>query len=87
MLTTATINAAQLAGRETAMDKRENRSDKQVLDGARSTLLAFQEILREWRRRSRSRRELSQFTHAELQDIGLSSADARWETKKLFWQS
>lgn len=43
-------------------------------------------VLKEWRRRSRSRRELRQFDERQLRDIGLSMSQASFETGKSFLQ-
>ena len=40
-----------------------------------------------WRRRSRERWYLIQLGHRELQDLGLTHADARREAAKPFWRA
>jgi uncharacterized protein YjiS (DUF1127 family) len=42
--------------------------------------------LREWRQRSRSRRELKSFDEYQLKDIGLTTAQAAFESGKSFLQ-
>jgi uncharacterized protein YjiS (DUF1127 family) len=41
----------------------------------------------EWRRRSRSRRELMYLGEAGLHDVGLSRCDAAREASKTFWMA
>jgi len=43
-------------------------------------------LMREWRRRSRSRSDLRKLNDRELWDISLSRADAAHEANKSFWQ-
>jgi len=43
-------------------------------------------MAREWRRRSRSRRDLMTLNERELWDIRLSRSDAVQEASKPFWQ-
>jgi uncharacterized protein YjiS (DUF1127 family) len=42
--------------------------------------------LRRWRRRIRERAELARFDERSLRDIGVSPAQARYETGKPFWR-
>lgn len=44
------------------------------------------ELVREWQRRSRSRRDLMALAERELWDIRLSRADAEHEASKPFWK-
>ena len=44
------------------------------------------EKVREWRRRSRSRRDLMALSNRDLWDIRLTRADAKQEASKPFWQ-
>ncbi|HXW41142.1 MAG TPA: DUF1127 domain-containing protein [Xanthobacteraceae bacterium] len=44
-------------------------------------------VLREWRRRIRSRRELAAISERSLRDIGLTRYDADFETRKPFWRA
>jgi uncharacterized protein YjiS (DUF1127 family) len=46
----------------------------------------FVESVREWRRRSRSRRDLRMLGERELWDICLSRTDAEQEASKPFWK-
>ncbi len=48
-------------------------------------LKAFPAIYRDWRRRARLRGYLAQMTDHELMDIGLSRAEAEWESNLPFW--
>jgi len=41
----------------------------------------------EWRRRARSRRELSHLSTMDLHDIGMSHCDAAGESSKPFWMA
>ncbi len=45
------------------------------------------QFLAEWRRRARSRADLSKFDHRDLQDLGMSRCDADGEVRKPFWRS
>ena len=53
---------------------------------ARSALSQLLSRLSAWRRRMRERAELARLDARELQDIGLSSADAYREAAKWFWE-
>ena len=46
----------------------------------------FFEAVREWRRRSRSRRELSMLGERDLRDVRLTRCDIMSETGKPFWK-
>jgi len=46
----------------------------------------FFETVREWRRRSRSRRELSVLGERDLRDVRLTRCDIMSETGKPFWK-
>jgi uncharacterized protein YjiS (DUF1127 family) len=43
--------------------------------------------LREWRRRSRDRRDLAAMSDRSLRDIGLTRYDAACEASKPFWRA
>lgn len=45
------------------------------------------DTLQLWRQRYRTRRELTQWTSRELQDIGLSWSDVACEANKPFWRA
>jgi uncharacterized protein YjiS (DUF1127 family) len=45
------------------------------------------ETLHVWHERYRTRREISQWTTRELQDIGLSWSDVASEAEKPFWRA
>ena len=47
---------------------------------------ALMETVREWRRRSRSRRDLFTLGERDLWDIRLSRVDAEREASKPFWR-
>ena len=47
----------------------------------------FIEIVREWRRRSRSRRELLTLGERDLHDVRLTRCDTMSETGKPFWKA
>ena len=42
-------------------------------------------LLREYRRRRRSRMNISQMDERQLKDVGISPAEAEWEANKPFW--
>lgn len=42
-------------------------------------------VVRVWLRRSRSRRQLVELGDQELSDLGISRAQARFESEKPFW--
>jgi uncharacterized protein YjiS (DUF1127 family) len=44
-------------------------------------------LVREWRRRARSRRELAVLCDRCLRDIGVTHYDASREVRKPFWQA
>ena len=50
-------------------------------------LKGLKEQLTAWRLRQRQRTMLLSLSDAELQDIGISRAQANFETDKPFWQS
>ena len=54
---------------------------------ARSLLSQLGETIRLWRERSRSRRELAQWTDRDLHDVGLSWSDIADEAEKPFWRA
>jgi uncharacterized protein YjiS (DUF1127 family) len=43
-------------------------------------------MIREWRRRTRSRRELLTLNEHMLKDIGITRVDAQYEAAKPFWR-
>jgi len=45
------------------------------------------DVLRLWRQRTRSRKQLGDLTEDQLRDIGLSRADAFVEANKPFWRA
>ncbi|HUK00467.1 MAG TPA: DUF1127 domain-containing protein [Stellaceae bacterium] len=49
-------------------------------------LARLRATLRRWRRRIRERTELARFDERSLRDIGVSPAQARYETSKPFWR-
>jgi uncharacterized protein YjiS (DUF1127 family) len=58
-------------------------------DGRRSARAAprLRALLRRWRQRERSRRELASMDERMLRDIGLSAGEARFEAGKPFWRA
>jgi uncharacterized protein YjiS (DUF1127 family) len=48
---------------------------------------AVDQILRQWRRRSRERAALAGLNDRELRDIGVTKHDARREIEKPFWRA
>jgi uncharacterized protein YjiS (DUF1127 family) len=44
-------------------------------------------VLRTWRERQRTRRELAKFSERELHDVGLSWSDVAYEIDKPFWRA
>lgn len=52
----------------------------------RPFLVRLVQIVREFRRRQRSRRELARFDATMLKDIGLTYTDAEIEINKAFWR-
>ena len=53
----------------------------------RNSRAAAVTLLRTWRHRSRSRRELGQLSEAELPDMRISRCDATAEASKPFWRA
>jgi len=51
------------------------------------TYTAFSQILANWRRRARERRELATLDRRTIQDLGLSPSDIQFEAGKPFWRS
>ena len=51
-----------------------------------SLALRFIETVREWRRRSHSRRELLMLDERDLCDVRLTRCDATFEANKPFWR-
>lgn len=56
-------------------------------NGAGGTIGEAVNTLALWRERARQRRHLRSLTPAQLQDIGVSAAAARFEAAKGFWQA
>ena len=52
----------------------------------RAALVRAFDLLREWRRRVRSRAELAALDDRMLRDIGLNRADVWFEIDKPFWR-
>jgi len=44
-------------------------------------------LLREWRRRAKSRREIAALDDPTLRDLGLSQGQMRFEAQKPFWRA
>jgi uncharacterized protein YjiS (DUF1127 family) len=51
------------------------------------TLQIIRQFLSEWRRRSRSRREIAMLDYCTLNDLGLSAGQMRFEAQKPFWRA
>jgi uncharacterized protein YjiS (DUF1127 family) len=51
------------------------------------TLQLIRQFLSEWRRRSRSRREIATLDYCTLRDLGLSAGQMRFEARKPFWRA
>ena len=51
------------------------------------TLHIIRQFLSEWRRRSRSRREIAKLDYCTLSDLGLSAGQMRFEAQKPFWRA
>ncbi|HTB38946.1 MAG TPA: DUF1127 domain-containing protein [Reyranella sp.] len=51
------------------------------------TYTAFNQILADWRRRARERRELATLDSRTIRDLGLSPSDVQFEVNKPFWRS
>lgn len=45
------------------------------------------EMIHVWHDRYRTRKELSQWTSRDLQDVGLSWSDVAYEAEKPFWRA
>ena len=50
------------------------------------TYAALNQIFATWRKRARSRKELSQLDSRSLRDLGLSASDVNFEINKPFWR-
>ena len=50
------------------------------------TYTAFNQILTDWRRRARERRELAQLDSRTLHDLGLTESAIQFEANKPFWR-
>jgi uncharacterized protein YjiS (DUF1127 family) len=44
-------------------------------------------LVREWRRRARSRREIGKLDDSVLRDLGVSRGQMRFEAQKPFWRA
>ena len=44
-------------------------------------------LLREWRCRARSRREIAKLDDRAIRDLGLSTGQLRFEAEKPFWRA
>ena len=53
---------------------------------AHPALRRLASMIREWRRRTRSRRELLTLNEHLLKDIGITRFDAQYEATKPFWR-
>ena len=58
-----------------------------LLHAGSGALLYFVATLRQWRQRTRSRRELAGLDDYQLSDFGVSRSQAQFESGKRFWQS
>jgi uncharacterized protein YjiS (DUF1127 family) len=54
---------------------------------AQGLLSQIVDTLHVWHERYRTRKELSQWTARDLQDVGLSWTDVAWEADKPFWRA
>ena len=50
------------------------------------TYTAFNQILADWRRRARERRELASLDSRTIRDLGLSASEVQFEVNKPFWR-
>jgi len=48
-------------------------------------MVSFDQTLRTWRTRARSRRALGELSCRLLRDVGITAGDARLEANKPFW--
>jgi uncharacterized protein YjiS (DUF1127 family) len=49
-------------------------------------VVTFAELLLNWDMRHKTRKSLKKLTYAELDDIGLTRAQACTEARRMFWQ-
>jgi hypothetical protein len=77
--------ATSNVGQQTAADNCEDRTDRS-LTKVDTVWSPFEKFFGNGDAAAHPRRELSQLTYAQVQDIGLTRAEARWETKKPFWR-
>lgn len=42
--------------------------------------------MRRWHERSRTRQELAELSDHLLRDVGITKAEAQWESSKPFWR-
>jgi len=54
---------------------------------AHGLLSQIADTLHVWHERYRTRKELSQWSARDLQDVGLSWTDVAWEADKPFWRA
>jgi uncharacterized protein YjiS (DUF1127 family) len=59
-----------------------NKRQQKISQSARR----FIKLIGTWRRRARSRRELTAKTDRELRDLGITRQDASHEAAKPFWR-
>jgi uncharacterized protein YjiS (DUF1127 family) len=51
------------------------------------TLRLLRQVLREWRRRATSRRDILGLDYCTVCDLGLSAGQMRFEAQKPFWRA
>jgi uncharacterized protein YjiS (DUF1127 family) len=51
------------------------------------SLHQLKDLIAEWRRRARERRELSTLDERDRHDLGISGCDAQREAQKPFWRA
>lgn len=54
---------------------------------AAKVAVRFAGVMMQWDHRRRTRRALAELDHHLLEDIGITYAQARKETKRFFWQA
>jgi uncharacterized protein YjiS (DUF1127 family) len=47
----------------------------------------LRQVLREWRRRAASRRDIAGLDYCTVRDLGVSSGQMRFEAEKPFWRA
>jgi uncharacterized protein YjiS (DUF1127 family) len=80
---TISLNTALDRGTRVATQRVQRRSSHRWLHELLNRGLA---LLREWRRRVRSRAELARLDERMLRDIGVTRAEIWFETSKPFWR-